>query len=33
MNPHNSPKTGTHWADAQGRKVQFYWRNRKLRIY
>jgi hypothetical protein len=31
MNPHNSPKDGSHWADQQGRKVQFYSRNTKAK--
>jgi len=31
MNPPNSPKTGTHWADQQGRKVFFYSRNPKAK--
>jgi hypothetical protein len=24
MNPPNSPKDGSHWADQQGREVNFY---------
>jgi hypothetical protein len=31
MNPLNTPKIGTHWAGAQGRKIYFYSRNPKAK--